>query len=73
MVIDAGPKNKTNEGILRSEWRSALKKRLTEPTLLEMSGSVNQELTASSFSSRQFVPFELAPANLHVVVFHRGR
>ncbi|MFZ0702379.1 MAG: hypothetical protein WAM80_11090 [Candidatus Acidiferrales bacterium] len=25
VVIDAGPKNKTNEGILRSEWRSALK------------------------------------------------
>ena len=36
VVIDAGPKNKTNEGILRSEWRSVLKKRLTEPTLLEM-------------------------------------
>ena len=38
VVIDAGPKNKTNEGTLRSERRRALKKRLTEPTLLEMSG-----------------------------------
>jgi hypothetical protein len=38
VVIDAGPKNKTNEDTLRSERRSALNKRLTEPTLLEMSG-----------------------------------
>jgi len=38
VVIDAGPKNKTNEDTLRSERRSALKKSLTEPTLLEMSG-----------------------------------
>jgi hypothetical protein len=37
-VIDAGPKNTTNEDTLPSERRSALKKRLTEPTLLEMSG-----------------------------------
>jgi len=38
VVIDARPKNKTNEDTLRSARRSALKKRLTEPTLLEMSG-----------------------------------
>jgi hypothetical protein len=38
VVIDAGPKNKTNEDTLRSERRSSLTKRLTEPTLLEMSG-----------------------------------
>ena len=58
MVIDAGPKNKTNEGILRSEWRSALKKRLTEPTLLEMSGNrVNQDLAA--FASRLNLTFQL--------------
>jgi hypothetical protein len=38
VVIDAGPKKKANEDTLQSEWRSALKKRLTEPTLLEMSG-----------------------------------
>jgi hypothetical protein len=38
VVIDTGPKNKTNEDTLRSERRSALKKRLTQPTLLEMSG-----------------------------------
>jgi hypothetical protein len=45
VVIDAGPKNKANEDTLRSERRSALKKRLTEPTLLEMSGyATNQEL-----------------------------
>jgi hypothetical protein len=29
---------KTNKTTLRSEWRSVLKKSLTEPTLLEMSG-----------------------------------
>jgi hypothetical protein len=34
VVIDTGPKNKTNEVTLRSERRSAFKKRLTEPTLL---------------------------------------
>ena len=43
VVIDAGPKNKANEDTLRSERRSALKKRLTEPTLLEMFG-VNRDL-----------------------------
>jgi hypothetical protein len=44
VVIDTGPKNTTNEGAFQSERRSALKKRLTEPTLLEMSGlGVNQE------------------------------
>ena len=43
VVIDAGPKNKANEDTLRSEQRSALKKRLTEPTLLEMFG-VNRDL-----------------------------
>src|SRR6266404_8744120 len=30
---------KTNKTTLRSEWRSVLKKSLTEPTLLEMSGN----------------------------------
>src|ERR1019366_3209194 len=40
VVIDAGPKNMTNEDTFRSERRSTLKKRLTEPTLLEMSGGV---------------------------------
>ena len=45
VVIDAGPKNMTNGDTLPSERRSTLKKRLTEPTLLEMSGyRVNQEL-----------------------------
>jgi KaiC/GvpD/RAD55 family RecA-like ATPase len=38
VVIDAGPKNTTNEDALPSEGRSALKNTLTEPTLLEMSG-----------------------------------
>jgi len=38
VVIDAGPKNKTNVDILQSERRSVLTKGLTEPTLLEMSG-----------------------------------
>jgi hypothetical protein len=36
---------KTKEDGLRSEWRSVLKKDLTGPTLLEMSGyRVNQDL-----------------------------
>jgi hypothetical protein len=30
---------KANKATLRSEWRSVLKKSLTEPTLLEMSGN----------------------------------
>jgi len=38
VVVDTGPKNTTKAIILRSEWRSAFKKRLTESTLLEMSG-----------------------------------
>jgi hypothetical protein len=38
VVVDNGPKNTTNKDALRSARRSALKKRLTEPTLLEMSG-----------------------------------
>jgi len=38
VVIDAGPKNTTNEDALPSEGRSLLTKPLTEPTLLEMSG-----------------------------------
>jgi hypothetical protein len=45
VVIDAGPKNRANEDTLRSDRRSALNKRLTEPTLLEMSGcATNQDL-----------------------------
>ena len=36
VVVDAGPKNTTNKSTLWSEQRSALKKDLTEPTLLEM-------------------------------------
>jgi hypothetical protein len=45
VVVDNGPKNTTNKDALRSERRSALKKRLTEPTLLEMSGNrVTQDL-----------------------------
>src|ERR1019366_1170352 len=42
VVIDAGPKNMTNEDTFRSERRSTLKKQLTEPTLLEMSGYPTQ-------------------------------
>jgi hypothetical protein len=46
VVIDTGPKNTTSKDALRSERQSALKKELTEPALLEMSGEgVNQELT----------------------------
>jgi hypothetical protein len=39
VVIDTRPKNTKNEDTVRSERRSALKKRLTQPTLLEMSGN----------------------------------
>jgi hypothetical protein len=35
VIIVTGPKNTTKEDTLRSERRSALKKSLTEPTLLE--------------------------------------
>ena len=45
MVVDEEGKNRTNKTTLKSAWRSALKKRLTEPALLEMSGNrVNQDL-----------------------------
>ena len=45
VVIDAGLKNTTNDDTLRSERRGAFTKRLTEPTLLEMSGyPTNQAL-----------------------------
>ncbi|HXN20071.1 MAG TPA: hypothetical protein VN875_17160, partial [Candidatus Binatus sp.] len=41
-----GQRNTTKAIILRSEWGSAFKKRLTEPALLEMSGlRVNQDPT----------------------------
>jgi hypothetical protein len=46
VVVDEEDKNRTNKTTLKSEWRSALKKKLTEPALLEMSGNPpNQELT----------------------------
>ena len=48
VVIDAGPKRTTNGDTLRSERRSTLKKRLTEPTLLEMSDyPTNQDLAVN--------------------------
>jgi hypothetical protein len=34
VVVDEEGKNRTNKTTLKSEWRSALKKRLTEPALL---------------------------------------
>ena len=44
VVVDAGTKENEQDHF-RSQWRSVLKKGLTEPTLLEMSGNrVNQEL-----------------------------
>jgi hypothetical protein len=36
VVIDAGPKNTTNEDTLPSDERKCAQKDLTEPTLLEM-------------------------------------
>ena len=54
MVVDTGPKNTTKEDTLRSERRSALKNRLTEPTLLEMSGNATlQELVDKSIQIKQ--------------------
>jgi hypothetical protein len=60
VVIDTGPKNTTNEDAFQSERRSALKKQLTEPTLLEMSGyPTNQELAlVLIFSSADPVDLE---------------
>src|SRR6266849_5393158 len=41
-------RRKSNKTTLRSAWRSALKKNLTEPTLLEMSGNpTTQELACA--------------------------
>jgi hypothetical protein len=49
VVVDEEGKNRTNKTTLKSEWRSALKKRLTEPALLEMSGkATTQELSCRS-------------------------
>jgi hypothetical protein len=38
VVVDGRGAKETRKTTLRSEWRSALKKSLTEPALLEMSG-----------------------------------
>jgi hypothetical protein len=38
VVVDAEGSKKTNDTTLRSEWRGVLKKVLTGPTFLEMSG-----------------------------------
>ena len=52
-----GSKKTSKENTHRSEWRSALKKDLTGPTLLEMSGNPTyQELT----SLPKDIPFPLA-------------
>jgi hypothetical protein len=39
VVVDGRGSKETRKTTLRSEWRSALKKSLTEPALLEMSGN----------------------------------
>jgi hypothetical protein len=39
VVVDARGSKETRKTTLRSEWRSALKKSLTEPALLEMPGN----------------------------------
>ena len=45
VVVDARGSKETRKTTLRSEWRSALKKSLTEPALLEMSGNpTNRDL-----------------------------
>ena len=46
MVVDGTGSKETRKTTLQSEWRSTLKKSLTEPALLEMSGNpTNQDLT----------------------------
>jgi len=58
VVIDARPRNKTNEDTLRSERRNTLKKLLTEPTLLEMSGyPTNQDLLLLGPNGRPITRF----------------
>jgi hypothetical protein len=42
VVVDGRGAKETRKTTLRSEWRSALKKSLTEPALLEMSGFVRR-------------------------------
>jgi len=41
VVVDGRGSKETRKTTLQSEWRSALKKSLTEPALLEMSGNPN--------------------------------
>jgi hypothetical protein len=55
VVVDAGPKNTTDKVILRSERRSALRKDLTGPTLLEMSqnrGSLHEFVSGRGVSGQ---------------------
>jgi hypothetical protein len=47
VVVDGRGAKETRKTTLRSEWRSALKKSLTEPALLEMSGTLVYQCLAS--------------------------
>ena len=47
VVVDARGSKETRKTTLRSEWRSALKKNLTEPALLEMSGKATHRPLAA--------------------------
>ena len=58
MVVDAEGKKKTNKTTRRSEWRGALKKDLTGPAFLEMSGFPTKQDLAS-----QNVPTSLLTRN----------
>src|ERR1700732_1257302 len=60
VVVDAGAKE-NNKNTPRSEWRSVLKKSLTEPTLLEMSGNPTYQDLASDlcYQRQSSVPAEV--------------
>jgi hypothetical protein len=49
VVVDGRGAKETRKTTLRSEWRSALKKSLTEPALLEMSGYATLQKLVDKF------------------------
>jgi hypothetical protein len=60
VVVDGRGAKETRKTTLRSEWRSALKKSLTEPALLEMFGKSVRIGRANSPFARKF---RLPPTN----------
>jgi hypothetical protein len=58
VVVDAEVKEETRKTTLRSERGSAFKKRLTEPTLLEMSGNAARFIRPLDFTGCLFLILE---------------